>query len=228
MYLMTLYYTAFTEEERVHQCYLHGLFQDTVQFSGVLLIPMYEFLFFPLFHWFLAKINSQRKFILGVLLLIAATIIVVGFVSVTNLNFQKTNDTATMYNSTETTVLDYRWLAIPSFLRSVSVALLLIGAIEFIVSQTPYSMRGLIMGTAHAMLGLYTALGVAINIPFTDRSTEHFNSGISFWYAQLLLIMELLVGILLILIMRWYKKRKREDVLPNEHIFAERYYERET
>ena len=25
-------------------------------------------------------------------------------------------------------------------------------------------------------------------------------------------------------VMKVYKKRKREDVLPNEHIFAERYY----
>ena len=27
-----------------------------------------------------------------------------------------------------------------------------------------------------------------------------------------------------ILVARWYKKRKREDVLLNEHIFAEEYY----
>jgi hypothetical protein len=29
-----------------------------------------------------------------------------------------------------------------------------------------------------------------------------------------------------IVVKRWYKKRKREDVLPNEQIFAERYYSR--
>jgi hypothetical protein len=28
----------------------------------------------------------------------------------------------------------------------------------------------------------------------------------------------------LVIAMMLYKKRKREDVLPNEHIFAERYY----
>ena len=36
----------------------------------------------------------------------------------------------------------------------------------------------------------------------------------------------MLVGIMHIAMQRWYKKRKREDVLPNDHIFAERYYDR--
>ena len=35
------------------------------------------------------------------------------------------------------------------------------------------------------------------------------------------------VGISLGVMMRLYMRRKREDVLPNEHIFAERYYSKE-
>ena len=37
--------------------------------------------------------------------------------------------------------------------------------------------------------------------------------------------MVIFFAVLLILI-KHYKNRKREDVLPNEHIFAERYYDK--
>ena len=45
--------------------------------------------------------------------------------------------------------------------------------------------------------------------------------GSGFWLGLLLLITEMVVGTMLIVVHRWYKKGKREDVLPNEHIFAE-------
>ena len=228
-----VYHTAVTEETTLHQCYSYEAFIQTFTYSGLLVIPVYEFLIFPVFHRFLAKIDSLRKFMLGVLLLIATIVAVMGFEVVTKHNYPESNNTATMYNvfnGTGTTALDYRWLAIPYLLRSISVALLGIGGIEFIISQAPYSMRRLIMGTGYGMLALSCALGIAVSIPFTERlsiwNTGAVSSG--FWYALLLLVMELSVGILLILTIRWYKKRKREDVLPNEHIFAERYYRRET
>ena len=102
-----------------------------------------------------------------------------------------------------------------------------IGAVKFIVSQAPYLMRGLIMGTAYCMVALCAAVGVGVSIPFT-RQLSIWGTGIiscGFWYAILLLVVEVMVGFTLTAIQKWYKKRKREDVLPNEHIFAERYYD---
>ena len=52
------------------------------------------------------------------------------------------------------------------------------------------------------------------------------NSELWIWYVLTLLIYLLIVMSALVVVMRWYKKRKREDVLPNEQIFAERYYSR--
>ena len=46
-----------------------------------------------------------------------------------------------------------------------------IGGIEFIASQTPYSMRGLIMGTAYYMFMLCAAIGegIRLSVPFTRQ-----------------------------------------------------------
>ena len=68
---------------------------------------------------------------------------------------------------------------------------------------------------------------MAINIPFMHNLSIWGKGIIScgFWYGLTLLAIEGTAGIVLHLILKTYKRRKREDVLPNEHIFAERYYE---
>ena len=47
-----------------------------------------------------------------------------------------------------------------------------------------------------------------------------------FWYLLLVLFILILNSIILCILSKWYKNRKREDVLPNEQAFAERYYTR--
>ena len=70
-------------------------------------------------------------------------------------------------------------------------------------------------------------LVVALSFPFTRMSSIHWGNGIiscGFWYALLLGLVTLVLGIIFGVVIKYYKKRKREDVLPNGHIFAERYY----
>ena len=105
--------------------------------------------------------------------------------------------------------MDFRWMAVPQLLYSLSISMVTIGAIEFIASQAPYSMRGLIMGTICCMLALCAAVGLGISIPFT-RQLSIWGTGIiscGFWYALLLLVVEILVGFMLFAMLRWYKKR---------------------
>ena len=126
--------------------------------------------------------------------------------------------------------LDLWWMAVPGFLHSISGSLLSITSLEFLISQTPYSMRGFMMGTAYCVFVICAAIGVSISIPFT-RQLSIWGTGIiscGFWYALLLLVIEVLVGFMFYAMQKWYKKRKREDILPNEHIFAERYYDRDS
>ena len=60
--------------------------------------------------------------------------------------------------------------------------------------------------------------------PFTKQSSTWGTGVISceFWYLLSTLIVIVLFSGALLIAGRWYKNR--EDVLPNAHIFAERYY----
>ena len=77
------------------------------------------------------------------------------------------------------------------------------------------------------MIDLFATLTVALSFPFTKMSTTIWGDGIvtcGFWYALLLGLATAVSGSIFGVVIKFYKKRKREDVLPNEHIFAERYY----
>ena len=203
----------------------------------IVFIPLYEFVFYPMFNRYLVAVRSQTKFALGVLLNIGTTLVLLMINIMARYNYLEYN-TSNLTSSTiqcifhcDTTdawnlSLDYRWMAIPDFLYSLSITLLGIGAVEFIVAQSPYSMRGLIVGSGYGILSLSVALIVAVSVPFTRRLSVWGTGMVScgFWFALLLLIIEVVVGIMFVVTVRCYKERKREDVLPNEHIFAERYY----
>ena len=75
-------------------------------------------------------------------------------------------------------------------------------------------------------MALFALVGVAIIQPFmmnlSIRKTGRIvNCGL--WYLLVIVIILIFNGIILYIMGRFYKNRKREDVLPNKQIFAERY-----
>ena len=221
------------------RCYSEELTQQIFNYSWVIIIPVYEFVFYPLFSLCLAKLTYRIKSTLGVILytlMILALISVVIIMRYNSLEHQTSSSQnnvtleCILYegNDALTLNLDSRWMAVPNFLYSISVAVFGISGIEFGISQTPYSMRGLLMGSAYGMIALAAVLTIAVSVPFMKRSDSIvWGTGVvscEFWYTILLLIVETAVGVTLVIAMKLYKERKREDVLPNEHIFAERYY----
>ena len=119
---------------------------------------------------------------------------------------------------------DIRWMVLQGVLNSVSTFMLGLGGVEFLCAQTPYSMRGLISGAGYGIVALFT---LTITQPFTMDLSIWRTGGIincGFWYLLLVIVFFIFNGIILYILGRFYKNRKREDVLPNEQIFAERYY----
>ena len=88
-------------------------------------------------------------------------------------------------------------------------------------------MKGVIVGLFFGSLVVFfvvdTGVGLAFKHTFQAWNTNSlFSCG--FWYLMTKGIILLIALLILILLAVNYKKRKREDILPNEHIFAERFY----
>ncbi len=215
------------------ECFIGAISTDLVFYCRIVLIPLHEFVIYPLMHRYFHWVNSNCKFFLGVILqIVRITALMLIEFEARYLHVKYCGSNTTMQcmfweeGGALSSTLDSRLMAIPNLLNSISFILLGVGAGEFICAQTPYSMRGLISGFAYGSGAVFILVGYGISEPFT-RHLIDWGMGIiscGFWYLlSILLLMVIYTAILLILI-KHYKRRKREDVLPNEHIFAERYY----
>ena len=218
----------------LQRCYLKEGVLDIALYSWGFVLPLYEYFCYPLFHRFLVVLKSQWMILIGVVFLIFNVFSLMIIEIHAKHNYLKPDANLTIIQCAGHGVLsaslDYRWMVIPYVFCSMSIAFYGLGMINVIVAQSPYSMRGLIMGAAYGLLFLSVAFSFTISVPFTCNLSIWGTGIIScgFWHSLMILTIEGTAGILLALMLKKYKGRKREDVLPSEHIFAERYYEKDS
>ena len=216
------------------------VFNNFYSITALLIVPLYEIVVHSLFHSCLPILQSHMKFFIGFTLRIVRYTIVLALMTYARQHyahitpssnatlsciFSKSYDSLNFLSET----LDYRWIIILEALMAISELFAVVGALEFYCAQVPYSMKGLVAGIFYALLAFSMIFSQGLLLPFKMTSLEWGMGTLScgFWYVLTLLIYLLIVMAALVIAMRWYKKRKREDVLPNEQIFAERYYSKD-
>ena len=204
-----------------------------VTITALLLIILHEYLLYPVFHrvWCYPRILSFYKGIIGMLLQIARVSLLLVYEVLPRHNYiQYNGHNATIDCLFHTThgSFDFRLIVIPDFLQSISLMMIYLGTFEFLSAQVPCFMKGLVVGVILCSTLLSGAVWFVLSIPFNRKLSIWGTGTIScgFWYTLLLAIIQICFHsfVILIILTRWYKKRKRQDVLPNEQIFAERYY----
>ena len=224
---------VFLHSKNMKQCYKDTIFSTTIGYCAVaMFIPLYEFVIHPIIRKCIPSIKIYQKFLIGVLLQMANTTILIAFDLIErkiHLEHQRNATIECIFNYDQgalSSTHNSSWIAVSQFLDSTSKILLSISGIEFVASQTPYSMRGLMIGAGYGSVFIFTMIGYGVYWPFTHQSSTWGTGIISceFWYLLSVLLVIIIFSGLLLAVGRWYKNRKREDVLPNEHIFAERYY----
>ena len=214
------------------ECY-QKIFYVYTPFTGTILIPLHEFILYPLLHKYFSWIKSYWKFSIGVVAQATRVVTLVALELMARNNYlvqNGKNSTLQCIFSEEKGALsssfDIKWMVLPNILNAISIVTLSIGGIEFICAQTPYSMKGLMVGTVYGSVVIIAIIGYGITVPFTRHMITWSTGVIScgFWYLLLMIIVLIFNSTLLLILGKLYKNRKREDVLPNEQIFAERYY----
>ena len=209
------------------------LYANAMLITGTVLIPLHEFILYPLLHKYFSWVKSYWKFSIGVVAqaLRVIALMVLELMARNNYLAQNgKNSTLQCIFSEENGALsssfDTKWMVLPNILNAISIVTLGIGGIEFICAQTPYSMKGLMVGTVYGSVVIIAFIGYGITVPFTSHTITWSTGVIScgFWYLLLVIIVLIFNSTLLLILGILYKNRKREDVLPNEQIFAERYY----
>ena len=219
----------------LNKCYYEASFTHTMYYAALVLIILHECFLYPLFHTAgcYPRILSLYKGLIGVLLQIARVFLLLAYEVISRHNYIQNNGYNVtidcLFHTTHGSLsksFDFRWMAIPDFLQSISLMMIYLGSFEFLSAQVPYFMKGLMVGIGLSSAFFSGAVWFVVSIPF-NRKLSIWSRGATscgFWYTLLLVIAQICCCVILIILTRRYKKRKRQDVLPNEHIFAERYY----
>ena len=179
---------------KLTECYLNASFSHTIHYSSLVLIVIHEVFVYPVFHRCLPQVESLQKVIIGMLLQITRVFVLLVYVIVLHLTsegqiqclFTQQKSNLQAQNKT----FSYYWIAIPDFIETISVAMLCIGAVEFLSSQTPKNMRGIMIGATYCSLFVSSGVWFVLLIPFTKKSsvwgTRTINCG--FWLSLILAI----------------------------------------
>ncbi|KAL5505154.1 hypothetical protein EMCRGX_G006541 [Ephydatia muelleri] len=113
-------------------------------------------------------------------------------------------------------------LIVPGLMVDLAVPVLYISFLEFTVAQTPYPMRGMMIGFAYFFVGLFTILGAGYHRIFMSQASLSSYSCCSMYYT-IGTTVSLLVTVLTFWTTHKYKYRERSEVI-NEYQFIENYY----
>ncbi len=219
----------------IAECYTKTSLTHSVYLGITLLIVLNEFLLYPLCHHYISftGIKSLWKIILGIVLQVLRVIALMVFDVISRRNFLDHSElNATIHciflekHGLLSQSFSHEWLAVPEYIHHLSLIFILIGIIEFICSQVPYSMKGVIIGAQYALILVLLTPTVVI-VALTKVHFSIWGQRIiscEFWYALVCLAANFSIFFILTWMAKRYKMRKREDLLPNEHFFAERYY----
>ena len=216
-------------------CPLTFVFTDIYYITVTPLIPLNEMITFPLFRRCIPNIIRYRKPIFGIILQVIRYIALIALTVVAqhnNINMPYyTNTTLCIFQESTLNAkyslfaINYRLYSIPEFISAISsYIMILVGAIEFLCAQIPCSMKGLVVGIFYGSMVLSLILSKAISHMFMLNWEAKAAFSCEFWYLQTKLIFLSITVMCALILLVYYKKRKRDDVLPNEQIFAERYY----
>ena len=222
-----------TNQVTFTKCMQRFLFTDTYYIAVTLLIPLNEIIIYPLFHRCTPSIKRHWKVYFGMVIQIMRYVLLVTLLSVFRKSFLETNglhanetsSCATFREGFNDSAYAYRvYGSIPELLSAISYVLIIIGGTEFLCAQVPYSMKGLMVGIFYGSLVLFLVFNKGIFSLKSPSWSFGFIYICGFWYLLIKFFFLLVTVVISPLTSLCYKKRKRDDVLPNEQIFAEQYY----
>ncbi len=214
----------------------HTIVWDFPYITVVMLTVLFEFILYPIIdkYIYVRRISSFNRMQVSLAILILSEIVHLCIETSAVYTTNNQNYTCLFYASYDNlkhnnvVQLDYKWLLIPQAILGLSLYLTTSSGAEFIIAQTPYSMRGLLIG---CILSLFAA-SVAIfhNLYFYVisllKEEIQYMKMCGIWYYVTSTAFGIILFFFSLIIRRLYSPRRRDDNLHNQQIFAINYYEK--
>ena len=206
------------------QCH-RVLIADIGSLVLVLVIPVWEAFFYPMFWRCLQKWTIFFKLILGIIFMVlfVASALTIEVIRDLRMNVNQTISCTISPSTSNTSGLSYGWLAIPNIFLNLGIFLLGIAGLQFVFAQSPYSMQGLMLNMLYIILGvsfvLFYGFQMLFYLPFFNE-VDKLNC--VFWFMLASSCIAVVLLILSLIACSRYQNRKRcneTDVTPpGQHI----------
>ena len=215
------------------------MYSNFYSIGALVLIPLHEVFIYPIVNRCYKNVSYIGKLITGVLLRFVYFCTYLALITYARYTFthpvvrQEHNTTlACLFHATPDFLgetLDYKWAIFMEIVLVLSDLYTIAACMEFYCAQVPYSMKGIFAGCMYGFDAIFMTFSLLILLSFRLKSIDWGTGTLScgFWYSLTILVYMLITFTALAIVAKWYKQRKREDVLPNEHIFAENYYSKD-
>jgi len=219
-------------------CLQHHIFEDASSILIVIGFPLFKMIFGNLIWKYGVSVTTFKKFILGTFFLLISQLNYLSLEVASSIKIINTNTSLPcLFNTTgEYLVLkvsnsvSHYWLCIPSVFSAVSYFLFHKAGMEFLCSQSPFSMKGLLMGITYSLIALFIVVHFGIRYSY-----RYFNSlkciSCGTWYFMDSAILSATLIVIACVISRWYSKRRRRDYVDeftvNESSDMKYYAERD-
>ena len=182
-------------------------------------IPVYVFVFFPLFQRKLPTILSRLHFGIAVTVAGLASMLLLDTVG-----HYTADSNSCLFRDLSFLNIPSAWLIIPIVLNGLGPQLVYITTLEFIAAQSPHTMKGLLFGVFYAVKGLFLLLGTGTLLIFVLGYPDFAAMSCCTGYYLLTTVIVSTGLVVFGIAVRRYKYRQREEP-PYSHIPVENYFE---
>ena len=215
-------------------CFLKDVARMLSYFIIVVFVPLFEVVLYPLISKCAPYVGHGMlyRFLLGMFLafVFCLCLLVFEVAAIYNNNLGK-NTTMCLLQASEKDFdvvnLDYKWLMLPQIFIGFSFYLLYSSGMEFVYAQTPYAMKGLLMGivfcTCSVSIGIAYSYITLVRIVSQMRSLAQFKENCGLWYYGSIAVFSIVSVFVGLVIKKKYSLRRREDDTHNEQILAVEY-----
>ena len=217
--------------EYMTNCYQRSIVLCLQSIILVLFVPIFELLLYPLLIKCScsARLMIMHKILLGVILTLIYEVCILMFEITDAYISPNHNFTCNLYlkyeelRNEERLQIDYRWLLLPQPVLAIAIYVLFSSSMEFICAQSPYSMKGLLVGVLYIFYGLSISLSVGLS-KVLQKALTKVGDKCHIWSHAVLIGFAAVMICIQVVIVKFYAYRKRDETLGNDQMFAVEYF----
>ena len=212
------------------QCYKATIIQRLPSITTSIFVPILEFVLYPMFVRcrYFSNLKILNKMLLGILMLLLYEL---SFLveKVASAFISKGNSTCFLYDrlngiNNEQLWSDYTNFMFQQPLFGIAIYVLLTSGAEFVCAQSPYSMKGLLIGIFFVLQPF--SLGLSTGVLKVIQRYVKPDGKCGIWLHTAIAGALIVTTLIHVITTKYYKLRRRDEILDNEQMFAENYFDK--